>query len=551
MLFWCAIAGLWGVAIAWRYRNFMNPDGISYLDIADNVLRSGPSALVNAHWSPFYPALIALWLLLFRPSPFHEFASIHALNALLYFVTAVSFGYFLRQLRAASQPVVSSNLIEESIFFAFGYALFFHFMNTDNTAIVVSPDLLLACGAFLSGGLFFQIMRGTDSRRPYIALGIVIAIGYLAKSLMLPAGIILLAVLAVPATPAVRHRRRLALAGLVMLVLSAPQIALVSLHVGHVSISETGRLNYLWWVNGIRQFEGWTGTPGGDVPVHGPRTILAKPKVLEFAQPIPGTYPLWYDPAYWYAGAKPRTSLREQIHVIRSNLRFYHLIWPDLRYPLEGLVVLAVLAYAGRNRLRHPELIFLIWPCAVLGMYALLFTEYRYAAPFLVLIWVAGYSAVLNRIDQAQRILLVILVCVVLVPVFREFFAQERRISKPGSKESPFTYAYLAPSQDPSEDAVVAQALQRSGTKAGDHIATVGPAFLDYFARISRVRVIAEIEEPDEFWNAPLPAVQTAERVLAQAGAKILVAKDRPPGFQAGLWRKIEGTQYSVLRLNG
>jgi hypothetical protein len=47
----------------------MNPDGLSYLDLASEALRSGPSGLVNGHWSPGYPALLCVALTLFDPSP--------------------------------------------------------------------------------------------------------------------------------------------------------------------------------------------------------------------------------------------------------------------------------------------------------------------------------------------------------------------------------------------------------------------------------------------------------------------------------------------------
>ncbi len=33
---------------------------------------------------------------------------------------------------------------------------------------------------------------------------------------------------------------------------------------------------------------------------------MTKPELLEFAEPVSGTFPLWYDPAYWYAGVKAK-----------------------------------------------------------------------------------------------------------------------------------------------------------------------------------------------------------------------------------------------------
>ena len=100
------------------------------------------------------------------------------------------------------------------------------------------------------------------------------------------------------------HVKNVLVAAGTLVLISAPQIIAISARVGHVTISEAGRLNYLWYVQGLHQFEGWTGTPGGDMPLHGPRQVISDPEVLEFATPVAGTYPLWYDPAYWYEGAK-------------------------------------------------------------------------------------------------------------------------------------------------------------------------------------------------------------------------------------------------------
>src|ERR1700687_5254235 len=47
--FWCLVAASWGATSAWLYRDWMNPDGMSYMDLADSALQHGPVTLVNAH----------------------------------------------------------------------------------------------------------------------------------------------------------------------------------------------------------------------------------------------------------------------------------------------------------------------------------------------------------------------------------------------------------------------------------------------------------------------------------------------------------------------
>jgi hypothetical protein len=528
---WCLLAASWGVLSAWLYRDWMNPDGVSYLDLAGNALQNGPLALVNAHWSPLYPALIACWKLVFQPTPVHEFICVHALNGVIYSVAAVCFGFFLSQFTALRSPPDES-WVRKSIVTTFGFSLFFLYMNADITPFVVSPDLLLACAVFAAAGLFCRVLRNGEKGQPYVALGCVLALGYYAKSVMIVVGLVLL-ILLLAARP--MHLKRVLLAAAVMLLLAAPQILLVSKRVGHLSIGETGRLNYLWWVNGIQQFVGWTGTPGGDVPVHGPRTIVENPQVLEFATPIAGTYPLWYDPAYWYEGAKARFNASQQIVALRRSFRFYIGIFNDLKYPIAGLLVICAFAIWRRSSPNWVHLWLAIWAIGILFMYALEFTEYRYAAPFLIVFWLAAYGAALKRDGVPEWIVLLLIAGLALAPRITEATSQYRALSRPRGE---------------FDHVVAARNLEAMGMRAGDQIATVGAPFVDFYARIARLRVIAQVSDEAAFWKLPEQEADAVEGALAKTGAKALVARDRPGAFQEHSWRQIPGTRFSFLRLN-
>src|SRR5215471_14373243 len=77
---WCALSLVCAAIVTWNARYGMNPDGLSYIDIASETFRAGPSALVNASWSPGYPALIAVMLGLTHPSAEWEIPAVHFLN---------------------------------------------------------------------------------------------------------------------------------------------------------------------------------------------------------------------------------------------------------------------------------------------------------------------------------------------------------------------------------------------------------------------------------------------------------------------------------------
>ncbi len=541
LILWCVIAAVWGSVLAWRYRNFMNPDGISYLDMASEVLRSGPGALVNPHWSPLYPALIAIWEWLFRPPRFYEFQYVHALNAVLYLLAAVAFAYFIRQLTQFRSAAA------RAVFVAFGFAVFFRYMNMDMTAFVITPDLLVAAAAFVSAGLCLRILRGEADWRTGLAFGAALAAGCFAKAVMLPAGIALLSIawLWSPRTPSARRVVLIAAAG--MCLTYTPQIALVSRRVGHFSLSETGRLNYLWWVNG-KPFQGWTGISGRDAPAHGPRILADYPKTIEFGSPVPGTYPLWYDPAYWFAGVKTQLDLKGQLQVINGSLKFYRSIFEDLRLPLEGLTALLILLYVRRRQPERTESLFLLWPIAVLSMYALVFTEPRYIAPFIVLFWTAAYSAVFPPAEES-RILLALVAVLMLATSARQTISPDRKVVAPGNRDSPHIFLWMTPPPDNGPDQIAARELNALGLTAGDAIATVGDGFAHFYARMARVRIVAEVVDAASFWTLPPGAAAAIEQKLAATGAEALVAINRPKAFQSGLWHDIPGTTYSVLSL--
>src|SRR5947208_3465290 len=59
---WTLLIG--AAAVETYTRRFaMSPDGISYLDLSDAVVRGHPSEMINAYWSPLYPALIGAGML--------------------------------------------------------------------------------------------------------------------------------------------------------------------------------------------------------------------------------------------------------------------------------------------------------------------------------------------------------------------------------------------------------------------------------------------------------------------------------------------------------
>ena len=45
--------------------------------------------------------------------------------------------------------------------------------------------------------------------------------------------------------------------------------------------------------------------------------------MYEFGTPIAGTYPVWYDPSYWYEGLTPHFDLTAQMSTVYKNIKAY------------------------------------------------------------------------------------------------------------------------------------------------------------------------------------------------------------------------------------
>src|SRR5437588_1656055 len=91
---WC-VALTVGAAQAWATRFYMNPDGISYLDIGDAYWRGDWHNAINAYWSPLYPWVLGGFLKIFHPSVQGEFPLVHLVNFLIYVVALTAFALFL------------------------------------------------------------------------------------------------------------------------------------------------------------------------------------------------------------------------------------------------------------------------------------------------------------------------------------------------------------------------------------------------------------------------------------------------------------------------
>jgi hypothetical protein len=105
---------------------------------------------------------------------------------------------------------------------------------------------------------------------------------------------------------------------------------------------------------------------------------------------------------------------------------------------------------------------------------------------------------------------------------------------------------------------MVADRLSNLGLHSGDRLALVGSAFYPaeaypYYARIDRLRVVAQVPDENEFWRLTTPELESVEERLASIGVKAIVAVNRPDYVVQADWRDVtlgRGVRFNILLLS-
>ena len=334
---------------------------------------------------------------------------------------------------------------------------------------------------------------------------------------------------------------RAALALAVFILVATPFISALSRQKGRVTYGDVGRIAYAEFVNGARRYIHWQGgPPGTGIPVHPTRMLRAEPPVFEFATPILGTYPPWYDSSYWYDGVSNKFILRHQLSAIRYTVEEYIGILPYMAGLFVGFLGMALFAGAhgfSGSRLR------LYWPIwmpavAALGLYALVYVESRFVVPFFILIWLALFAGLRFPQSQTAKALVASLALATALTLCIG-------IAWLGSRA---LFRTLQPK--PFVNWQVAQGLQKLGVRPGEQVASIGNALDGYWAHLAGVRIVAEVPVwgTPSFWATDARSQSEVFEDFANAGATIVVSDQPPPMASGEGWREIGATGYLSTR---
>jgi hypothetical protein len=557
----CAV--LLGAVQTWYMRHRIFSDGISYLAIAQAYLRGDWHNALSTYWSPLYSWLVAGYLWLFRPSPYWEASSLHVVNYFAFLVSCFTFEKFVVELMKLRMATNRHTILATAyvtilygglVLIGIGY---------------VSPDMIAYAVVGAVAWLTVRMGWGTNGPREYIAMGLVLGLGFLDRSAFAA-----LIPLYVAAAALVLWRRGVSIFAPVMVMaaaliaVTAPFLVAVSADRGRLALGDTGKLNYGWEVNGASRWSHWQGEPYNiGKPEHPERLILKDPvPVFEFREPVAGPYPPWYDPSYWYAGIQPRFDLRQQIAVLRPNVFtavLYFLLSPAL--PLALLLLVSGgrrRAWAASARKFYPIVIPIL---AGTAMYCLIFVDKRYLAGFVGVVWIlllVELDGPAERFrgfaDPAARVLCaLVFVGAILSRMAVPVAALAGDVAHGGERDLNFNW-------------MMAKRLGKIGVRPGDRIAFIGLAKDADWVRILECRTVAEVPIVFETSTGLLNSViwdqrniktflksddASRERVydaFRKAGAVMAIAVPYPREETARGWKRvIEPTEPGVPKHDG
>jgi hypothetical protein len=541
IFFWCAALVL-GAADAWVSRNAMNPDGVSYLDMGDAFFRRNWHMAINTYWSPVYPWIEGFFLWVLKPSAYWGFPVVHFVNLLIFVGALGSFEFFLRAFihfhknrkRIGGNPGDGGGLPEWA-WYVLGYSLFiWTSMVMIGAGRDVSPDLCVAALVYLASGLLLWMRSDAVTWRTFVLFGAALGFGYLAKAVMFPLAFVLLAV-ALFCLPSLRKAApRVLVSGLVFAAIASPWLILISRADGRLTFGDSGRVNYEYHIDGYALW-----FPRARALKHPVSKLVDSPPTYNFAKPVGGTYPLWYDTSYWHEGITPRFDAKAELKtVVQSVGKYLHLILSP-RMQLYMLVGLLVLFWLNHWRL-DVKAVGSNWPIiiptiAAIGGYLLIVTDLRYVAAYVAISWLALFSGVgFPTSARSARWATAAVLALGVLSFYRPSYIE-------GQTRVP---AYWE----------AAVALNEAGVRPGDKIAVIGPeTFGIYVARLAKTQIIAEVrEETGRFCNERPQVQARVIEALKGTGATAILASAKAFDSHADMdWQRLGSTPYAVYHLAG
>jgi hypothetical protein len=540
----------------------MDGDGTAFLDISQGLTDGHAGMAINGYWNPGYPAVLAVGRVVAHATTWNELAVARwtnlgvfalAMAACLFFTTGL---VKLRALRGdedrAALPAWALHLL--------GLGLLMMSAGRELLIAGVRADTLLLALLLVAMGLLLRVQAGAGVWA-YAALGMALGFAYLTKSFaFLPAMFLVLGMSALGLRREGEARKKLVggavLTGVVFAALAGPYVVAVSRQLGHLSTGDSARLNYCFFIDQTPRWHEWhahdLGHAGG-VFTHAEKVLAEQPPVYSYAAHAVGTFPLWFDPAYWADGLTPRFWLKG--HVLRL-VRCSELLVRFLLGRPEVFLLLAVLLVCGAVWPRWREMRVwgapVLWGLLMLGIYFPIDLQDRYlTAPFLLVLLPVFAWLGRRENDRVQMVAggLVMLFAGTALLQAGTYVAERRRVI-PDAVRGESGYS--------PEITQAARGLAVLGVRPGDKVACYGDAacYTDhYWARMAGAQILAEVQTPDNAntlteWNG-IADKGAVTAPLAAMGLRYVVTVFPNSAAKPEGWVELGTSDYFALRLGG
>ena len=555
---------LCGIGYA-EYSNYqLDGDAVSFMDIADAIRQHNLPLVVNGYWNPGYPFVLAIAKSIAKPSRWNELHVFYLANffifaacvgAMLFFVASLC---ALREAKAGDefQPTLSRPALQ-----LIGLAGLLASATHELPLGAVRADTLLLLFFLLAGGILARLLISFEFKW-FPLLGLTLGCAYLTKSFAFIPSVFLFAVLffwglRMKSNFRVRVVGGAVVAGVIFLALAGPYIYGISEQRGRLTTGDSARLNYAFFVDKMERWhEVWTGKMGHATGPfkHPEKRELASPAVYTFDQHPVGTFPLWFDPAYWTDGATPHFWLAGQL---RLASRTFVLLIRYLIGHLELFLVLAVLLSFGNSFSRHRRKVLALLPFVILGLsfFATYFPvdfQDRYLAAALFLVTLPPLALLVRREGeggyQMGSAVAMLLAVLILANATADILERRRQLA-------------LVTSHGGAWDSNVWQAaegLEKLGIEPGTPIACIGTyACINdpYWAHLAGTPIRAQIEvepdasDPGRYWQS-LPNKQEVVDLLRSHQLAAIVGIFKPAAKEPDGWQELGTGNFYVYMLN-
>jgi len=347
-------------------------------------------------------------------------------------------------------------------------------------------------------------------------------------------------------------------------LIAGPYVAALSHKFHRLDFGDSGALNYAWYSANVEKMhlEPWMTDEFGSATVklqHPEVQLLQKPGVYSYRAVPYGTYPDWFDTAWFNERVVPRTDLKL---LVKRDVRNVVLVVRYLfNHPEAWLLLLLLLMMGAKEDGRAWRRTGFWLPMVALGLsmwciYGLVNIEERYVT-LAYLAVVLPVFAMLRAPEGSEfkrgaaTAMVALLAFLSLGEMLR--VALETRRNHPAS--SPMW-------RDPQIFGA-AEALVAMGVKPGDEVSCIGTKaclYDIYWARLAGVRITSEIFGPEnshllEEWEDLSDSERAAAlAALRSQGAKVLVAYFAPgdharvPALADG-WQPLGETGYWAMGL--